>query len=185
LYRGPDGKGESPLSPLLEAMLRAQLVRFDSGLDMLQRLDCLQRLMKLLHGSNARSLYAHLWLGVRLHIGTGIPSYSSSSSSSSSSDDPSSSSDTPLECYRYSSAEWHLPWNFEQKLVHNMVRQYLHAFHSSDPATTPGAPIRLEQEHRFADLSLQRDAEEQQKTRSGNKKGSKKRGKQAAGGERA
>jgi hypothetical protein len=184
LYRGPDGKGESPLSPLLEAMLRAQLVRFDSGLDMLQRLDCLQRLMKLLNEKNARSLYAHLWLGVRLHIGTGIPSYSSSSSSSSPSADA-SSSDTPLECYRYSSAEWHLPWNFEQKLVHNMVRQYLHAFHSSsDPATTPGAPIRLEQEHRFADLSLQRDAD-QQKTRSGKKKGCKKRGKQTAGGERA
>lgn len=113
----PMGPGSGPLTPLLESMLRSGLLRFDSGVDMLQRLECLQRFMRLLEGASSRSLYTHLWMGVRILVTA--PSFEGDGGEAAN--------------YRYSADEWHLPWNFEHAPMVRMIQQYLHAFHSDNP----------------------------------------------------
>ena len=112
----PQGAESNPLSPLLESMLRAGLLRFDASIDMLQRLHCLQSFMRLLHSPSARGLYIHLWAGVRIQIV-----------------EQSFEHEEDDFNYRYSAAEWQLPWNFHTDKLTRMIVQYLYAFHADNP----------------------------------------------------
>lgn len=115
LLHNPLDPSAARLPPLLERMLRTGLLSFDPSLDMLQRLQAMQSLMQFVQGYNLAHLYAHLWIGVRIHIT--LLSYEGEVD----------------DRYRYDANEWHLPYNFERQKLVQLIHQWLHTYHSDNP----------------------------------------------------
>lgn len=109
-------KSGRQLPPLLEQMLRTNLLTFDDSLDMMQRLTGIQTFITFMTGYDLAHLYPHLWIGVKIRLMNHSYEY-----------------DEDDHNYRFSPDEWSLPFDFTKEKLVDLIRQYLHAYHAENP----------------------------------------------------